>query len=151
MALVKEERFMKVLEKLKNKKVFALYLLGVLVLSVGVSFAYFSSTNSTSGSSDGNRALQYPIGLISLDEAWYAGGYTSSNQSYYLYTGPAYWTMSPKWYHGNAFVFLVSSYGDLHSNNYVNAAFGMRPVINLKADVTISSGNGTASNPYVIS
>ena len=41
---------MKVLEKLKNKKVFALYLLGVLVLSVGVSFAYFSSTNSTSGS-----------------------------------------------------------------------------------------------------
>ena len=41
---------MKVLEKLENKKVFALYLVGVLLLSAGVSFAYFSATNSVTGS-----------------------------------------------------------------------------------------------------
>ena len=39
-----------VVKKLENKKVLALYLLGVLLLSTGVSFAYFSSQNSTSGS-----------------------------------------------------------------------------------------------------
>ena len=40
---------MKVLEKFKNKKVFALYLLGVLLLSTGVSFAFFTSRTDVSG------------------------------------------------------------------------------------------------------
>ena len=41
---------MKILEKLKNKKVFVFYLLGVLLLSFGVSFAYFSANSSVTGS-----------------------------------------------------------------------------------------------------
>lgn len=41
---------MKILEKFQNKKVLLLYLLGVLLLSTGVSFAYFSSTIKTEGS-----------------------------------------------------------------------------------------------------
>ena len=40
---------MKVLEKFQNKKVFALYLVGVLLLSAGVSFAYFSANSSVTG------------------------------------------------------------------------------------------------------
>ncbi len=40
---------MKVLEKFQNKKVFALYLVGVLILSAGVSFAYFSANSSVTG------------------------------------------------------------------------------------------------------
>ena len=40
---------MKILEKFQNKKVFLLYLLGVLLLSTGVSFAYFSATTTASG------------------------------------------------------------------------------------------------------
>ena len=40
---------MKILEKLKNKKVFVFYLLGVLLLSFGVSFAYFLATSSVGG------------------------------------------------------------------------------------------------------
>ena len=39
----------KVLEKLKNKKVLALYLVGVLLLSTGLSYAYFKATSSVSG------------------------------------------------------------------------------------------------------
>ena len=109
---------------------------------------------TTTGSSDGNRALAYPIGLISMDEVWYAGGYTTTNQSYYLYTGQDYWTMSPYIFSSNgiAGVFYVNSYGYL-GNTYVNvyAARGVRPVINLRADVTISGGDGTSSNPYTIS
>ena len=39
----------KLLEKFQNKKVFALYLVGVLLLSTGISFAYFSASSSATG------------------------------------------------------------------------------------------------------
>ncbi len=109
-----------------------------------------SDLYTTSGSSDGNKALQYPIGLISMDEVWYAGGYQANNTSYYLYTRQFYWTMSPYGFsYGFAHMFVVASSGALSSNR-VNYTYGVRPAINLRADITISSGNGTASNPYVI-
>ena len=85
-----------------------------------------------------------------------AGGvYGSSNDSYYLYTGQNYWTMSPYFFNASggkswARVFSVYSGGDLNFN-FVNNTWSVRPVINLRSDVTISSGDGTSSNPYVIS
>ena len=109
-----------------------------------------SDLYTTSGSEDGNRALQYPIGLISMDEAWYAGGYSSNNTSYYLYTGQDYWTMSPS-YALYAGVFYVDSYGRLGINNVDWAVPGVRPVVNLKADTQFSSGNGTSETPLVVS
>ena len=39
----------KILETLKNKKVLALYLVGVLLLSTGLSYAFFVATSSTTG------------------------------------------------------------------------------------------------------
>ena len=57
---------------------------------------------TTSGSSQGNQALQYPTGLISMDEVWYAGGTFSNNIDYYLYTGQSYWTMTPAYFNVNA-------------------------------------------------
>ena len=58
--------------------------------------------------------------------------------------------MSPlSFNNGWANVFFVNSNGWLNNNN-VNATYGVRPVINLRADVTISGGNGTANNPYQI-
>ena len=108
---------------------------------------------TTKGSEDGNKALTYPIGLISADEVAYAGGvYQANNTSYYLYTGQAYWTMSPyRFSNGNARVFSVYLGGFLDGSGYVTNAYGVRPVVNLKADVQISTGSGTSSNPYVIS
>ena len=105
-----------------------------------------------SGSNQGNGTLTYPIGLITADEVAFAGGVNGiTNQSYYLYTGQDYWTMSPcRFYGGWARVLPVRSYGALGGYN-VNLMYGVRPVINLKADVQISSGSGTSSNPYVIS
>ena len=71
--------------------------------------------------------------------------------SYYLYTNQNYWTMSPSHFNGShAHVFFVYSNGSL-SISSVNSSNGVRPVINLKADVQISTGSGTSSNPYVIS
>ena len=107
---------------------------------------------TTSGSEDGNGALTYPIGLISADEVAYAGGvYGTNNTSYYLYTNSYYWTMSPYYFGGSdAVVFYVISNGILGWHGVTNT-WGVRPVINLKADVTISAGNGSAGNPFEIS
>ena len=107
---------------------------------------------TTSGSSEGNKALQYPIGLISADEVAYAGGVNATNnQSYYLYTNSNYWTMSPYWY-GNSYarVFLVWAAGRLTFYNVSNG-HGVRPVVNLKADTQFSEGNGTSKTPFVVS
>ena len=46
-------------------------------------------------------------------------------------------------------VFYVTSYGNINPST-VNTSYILRPVINLKADVTISSGNGTSTQPFVI-
>ena len=104
---------------------------------------------TTASSSKGNKALDYPIGLLTMDEATYAGG-GGSNFSYYLYTGPQFWSMTPL-----AFSYLgsqseVGIFGSMFAGNAVNQSFGIRPVINLKSSVEITSGNGTSSDPYVI-
>lgn len=112
---------------------------------------------TTTGSINGNKALQYPIGLINADEVTYAGGVyggTTSkydNTSYYLYTGQDYWTMSPFYNIDINYLRIcrITSYGRFGSNDVTNS-YGVRPVINLKANVTIN-GTGTATNPYTIS
>ena len=101
-------------------------------------------------SSQGNHALDYPIGLITADEAAYAGGvYSTNNSGYYLYTNSTYWTMSPYSFNGSfAGVFRVGGNGRL--GYIVDDTYGVRPVINLRSDVTVSSGDGTSNNPYQI-
>ena len=95
--------------------------------------------------------MTYPIGLITADEVVYAGGVLGRGNDYYIYTGQDYWGFTPSIFNTNGFagVFRVGLYGNLY-NNYVYFTAGVRPVINLKADVTISSGNGTSTNPYII-
>ena len=108
-----------------------------------------SDLYTTSGAGIGNGALQYPIGLIVADEVAFAGGAEINNYRYYLYTGQAYWTMSPFFYTSSqAAVFIVQSNGLIFYWN-VLATLGIRPVINLRADVSLS-GTGTTSDPYVV-
>ena len=116
----------------------------------------FECTNTAdlytvSSANSGNKVLDYPIGLITADEVAYAGGvWESSNNGYYLYTNQYYWTMSPYLFNGgSAYVFDVNSDGSLN-DYYVTSARGVRPVINLSPNVTIT-GEGTSSNPYVVS
>ena len=98
----------------------------------------------------GNGALTYPIGLISADEAMFAGipNWNSSNSNNYLYTGKNYWTMSPYFFDGVAYVSFVDSDGFLYGNG-VYGTSGVRPVINLRADVSLT-GSGTTSDPFKI-
>ena len=106
--------------------------------------------------SNGNGMLSYPIGLISADEAMYAGGTTSNNNSspdntsYYLSIGISYWTMSPFIFSSSAYVGNIIADGALGASEVNNAMLGVRPVINLKSSVEISGGDGTSSNPYVV-
>ena len=105
-------------------------------------------------SSIGNKALEYPVGLITVDEVTMAGGvYGINNNLYYLYNGQYLWTLSPSYfdsYHSLAHVWIILPSGALADWLNVTYTFDVRPVINLNSDITISSGDGTALNPYVI-
>lgn len=96
--------------------------------------------------------LNIPIGLITADEAVYAGGGQDfTNENYYLYNDEVYWTMTPYSYYAGgwagATVYVISSN---ISDNVVSNSWNIRPVINLKADTYFSKGNGTSVSPYEI-
>ena len=105
-------------------------------------------------SSIGNKALEYPVGLITADEVAMAGGKSGTgNSSYYLHTNQHYWSGSPNIFGssgiGNAGEFSVTSSGTL-SADYVALTRGARPVVSLSSKAKLS-GNGTYSNPYTVS
>ncbi len=90
------------------------------------------------------------VGLITADEVEFAGGRNANNSSYYLYNGQNYWTMSPSDWNGTrVWAFYVDNYGFLTWAS-VSYTYDIRPVINLRSDVTFSGGNGTLDNPYVV-
>ena len=121
---------------------------------------------TVASASSGNKKLSYPIGLMTADEvmlAGHAGGvfdgdynHMKTNNGSYLVTGNTFWIMTPaggytpfgsaKW---SATVFIVVGSGgiDDHGTNHTN---GLRPVINIRSDVTIT-GSGTMTDPYVVS
>ena len=107
----------------------------------------------TVSNEDGNQALTYPIGLITVDELMFGGladGYL--NRLSYTYSSSHYWTMSPRFFYATntgANVFFAYSTGFAH-DAWVTSAYGVRAVINLKADTPITGGIGTANDPYVI-
>ena len=56
--------------------------------------------------------------------------------------------MSPSHYVSTASVFIVSKLRSLYGNN-VNGSPGVRPVINVRADVALT-GSGTTSDPFKV-
>ena len=97
----------------------------------------------------GNGDLSYPIGLVTTDEVVLAGGYNTSNSGYYLYTGNTYWTMSPNYFAGAAYVRYVISDGRADYGNNVYSSSGVRPTLNLIPD-SLKVGSGTADDPFMI-
>ena len=105
---------------------------------------------TTASSNKGNKALDYPIGLITADEVLYAGGvYNEINTSYYLYTGANYWTMSPRRCGNLADGWYVTPVGYV-TYNLLGGSYGARPVINLKSGIEVTGGDGTIGNEYII-
>ena len=118
-----------------------------------------------SSASSGNKKSTYPIGLITADEvmlAGHAGGifdggynHTKKNNGSYLITGNTFWTMTPAGGYNpfdrnywTARLFGVYDYGGLDDHD-ADGTYGLRPVINIRSDVTIT-GSGTMNDPYVV-
>ena len=121
---------------------------------------------TTASASNGNKQLAKPVALLTADEAALAGsGYNSttggtaastfsSNYSYssYLRSGSVFWLLSPysRSSGGNAFGSVLAPGGYLYGYNGVSYTAGVRPAISLKEGTEVSSGSGTATDPWVI-
>ena len=101
----------------------------------------------------GNKALKYPVGLITYDELIFSGMTGKHlNKFSWVYSTQQYWTMSPFAFNasnGSAYEYslLTNGYVD---GDWIAYSYGVRPVINLKPDVKITGGIGTSNDPYVI-
>ena len=92
------------------------------------------------------------IGLLTADEVMYGGiPYNGLNDiaHNYLYREYLWWSMSPYGSRSSSVYELFSVTSTLISDsiNYTNNT--VRPVINLKSDVTVT-GSGTQEDPYVV-
>ena len=102
----------------------------------------------------GNKALTYPIGLITVDElmlSGFADGYT--NKSTYTYNTSSYWTISPRNFSAAdnaAYAFPLGAAGYPSGGASVSNGYGVRTVINLSSDTQISGGIGTENNPFEV-
>ena len=99
---------------------------------------------------NGKGVVSGKVGLITIDEVLFAGGVIGSNSNFYLIKGSAYWMMSPAGLPNDigANVWYVRSDGSTDEFR-VFGIFGVRPVLNLSADI-LASGSGTSSDPYVV-
>ena len=109
---------------------------------------------TTTDSSIGNKALTYPVGLITYDELVFAGmDQRHINKLSWSYSTQHYWTMTPSSFYamyGFTNEWNLYNAGYLYDGWYVANSLGARPVINLKSGVKIIGGTGTANAPYVV-
>ena len=88
--------------------------------------------------------------LITADEYILAGGGASNAIiNHYLNMEYSYWTMSPTGFDGKAMSYSTDGNGYICDSD-VESHAGVVPVITLKANNIIASGNGTSEHPYTI-
>ena len=100
---------------------------------------------------NGKGLINASIGLLTYDEVIYAGGYYGKSSNYYLTNGTIFWTMSPVGFSdtNTADVWAVHEDGLIRNRGAI-LKIKLRPVINLKSDINISSGDGTKDSPFVV-
>ena len=127
----------------------------------------YNCTNMSDAFSVNNTSakLDYPIGLMSIDELSYAGGqafttldapyawyYTNANGES-SYGSVAFWALSPyRWFFSYLHVWGVNG-SDGPGNllfHYVGNSRAVRPSVSLSSCNLISRGDGSANNPYVV-
>ncbi len=106
-----------------------------------------SDLYTTTTSTKGNKALTYPIGLISSAEFNYTK--KAGNTFLPLTSTDGFWTMTPSKYDNAPYVEGIYR-GGLLDVEVSSTIYSVLPVISLKDNVLISSGNGSSTNPYVI-
>lgn len=121
-------------------------------------------SESTDRFSVTDRTLSYPVGLLTADEILLAGGYLTdtddeynggptgkNNPDYYLYVNGNYWTYSAfsKTSDNKYYQIAVNNNGVMGGRHVTDTA-KVIPVISLNANIRITTGNGSANNPYRI-
>lgn len=106
------------------------------------------SSNPTFVCPSGANYLNLNVGIITADEARYAGSGFGGYSTTYLDTSSWFWTMTTA-DSSNMYQVLESRVMN-YSSPINNRGLDVKQVINLKADVKISSGDGTSSNPFVV-
>ena len=117
------------------------------------------SVNNTSAK------LNYPVGLMSIDELSYAGGqagkslttpyawyYTNANGESITGIAPS-WALSPDFWNGSgSYVWYVdgSDFPGYLDFNGVGFSVAVRPSVSLLSCNLISRGDGSANNPYTV-
>ena len=112
---------------------------------------------TVSDTTNGNGALSgyAKVGLLTADEIAFAGGaYSTSNSTYYIKgnTNSSWWlVLSPAAFDLlRASVWGVDGFSSHLVDGRVFSDYGVRPSLSLQSGVKISSGIGTATNPYKI-
>ena len=102
---------------------------------------------ATSGGTTTNResCLAKELGI----NGWGNSSYSDCKNNDYLYDSSLYqWTITPKIDSSDA-IFYVTSSGYIYYK-YASDYSGLRPVLYLKSDVTITGGDGTSVNPFIL-
>ena len=58
-----------------------------------------------------------------------------------------YWTLTPN----NNYVWFISNHGTAYSAFFASSGYAIKPALNLKTNVIITSGDGTKENPFELS
>lgn len=110
-----------------------------------------------------SKYLKYPIATLTADEIMFAGaggpmnsdGTTTNNTTMFLNNSGTFWTMTPRGYSTNGYVRGVPYFGSGNLStiwtNISARTMGVKPAISLESGIEASSGNGSFTNPYVIS
>lgn len=110
---------------------------------------------TSSAASFGNKQNSGGTGLLTADEASFAGSGNGALMPYhvnsFLRSGNTFWTMSPseRATGGTTRMIGVGTSGSL-SGLATNSSYGYRPVIGLQPGVSADSGSGTAVDPWVV-
>ena len=101
---------------------------------------------ATSGGSTTDRAACLAKELYN----WRSGqGFSDCYNNDWLFNGSIQWTLTPRSSLSNS-VFYVYRIGTLY-DNIANSGNGARPSVYLKSNISISGGDGSRNNPYILS
>jgi len=113
----------------------------------------------TKSTSIGNGKLTYPVGLLTADEAVFAGSkggilenQNMANPNMYLTIGgdKHFWTMTPHRYYNNSIIYLAVNNAGVITNEAATNSMYIRPVITIKENTPILQGDGSSKTPFVL-
>ena len=82
----------------------------------------------------------------------YSDNYYTCKNTTWMVNNDAWWTLSPCYKGSYLYVFLVNLGGNIDvSYNGIHNELDVRPVLYLSSKIQITGGNGSSSNPYILS